>query len=119
MLKGGVNWTNYVQLPTLVLEGVVASWRVRDARACVSEFLEAAVRTGPQAVTRNGVEVAVLLAIQEWRKLLEARGPSLRALLLAPKGRFEFEKRPPVNSRLKKNCTIEIPQHRQSENRVW
>src|SRR5260370_41495958 len=107
MLKGGVNWTNYVQLPTLVLEGVVASWRVRDARACVSEFLEAAVRTGPQAVTRNGVEVAVLLAIQEWRKLLEARGPSLRALLLAPTRRFEFETRPPINSQLKKDSPIE------------
>jgi antitoxin Phd len=39
------------------------AWRVQDAKARFSEFLEASLREGPQVVTRSGVEVAVLVPI--------------------------------------------------------
>jgi antitoxin Phd len=82
----------------------VASWQVQDAKARFSEFLEASVKEGPQVVTRRGVETAVLVPIEEWRRLQRASRPSLKQLLLASQPRFEnlvpsrrtFKRRPPV-----------------------
>ena len=66
------------------------AWRVQDARARFGEFLDASLREGPQVVTRRGAEVAVLVPIEEWRRLKHAARPTLKELLLAPEGRFEM-----------------------------
>ena len=66
------------------------AWRVQDARARFGEFLDASLREGPQVVTRRGVEVAVLVPMEEWRRLKHAARPTLKQLLLAPEGRFEI-----------------------------
>ncbi len=66
------------------------AWQVRDAKARFSELLDASLRDGPQVVTRRGVEAAVLVAIDEWRRLKNAAGPTLKQLLLAPGGRFDI-----------------------------
>lgn len=83
---------------------MVNSWQVQDAKARFSEFLEASLKQGPQIVTRRGVEAAVLIPIDEWRRLQRASRPSLKQLLLAPEPRFEnltpprrsFKRRPPI-----------------------
>jgi prevent-host-death family protein len=62
----------------------MSSWQVQDAKARFSEFLEDTLRKGPQIVTRRGVEAAVLVPIEQWRRLQEASRPSLKQLLLAP-----------------------------------
>jgi antitoxin Phd len=62
-------------------------WRVQDAKARFSELLTACVLEGPQMVTKRGAEAAVLVPVEEWRRLSEAARPSLKALLLAEKGR--------------------------------
>jgi len=49
-------------------------WPVQDAKARFSELLDASLRDGPQVVTRRGVEAAVLVPIEEWRRLTQA-GP--------------------------------------------
>jgi antitoxin Phd len=82
----------------------VGSWQVQDAKARFSEFLEASINEGPQVVTKRGVETAVLVPIEEWRRLKQASRPSLKQLLLAPEPRFEslvpprrtFKRRPAV-----------------------
>src|SRR2546429_7216821 len=45
------------------------SWPVQDAKARFSELLDACVSEGPQIVTRRGQEAAVLVAVDEWRRL--------------------------------------------------
>jgi len=65
-------------------------WQVRDAGARFSEFLNASLRDGPQVVTRRGVEAAVLVPIEEWRRLKRASRPTLKELLLASEDRFEI-----------------------------
>ena len=60
------------------------AWQVQDAKARFSEFLDASLRDGPQVVTRRGVEAAVLVPIEEWRRLKQAARPTLKQLLLAP-----------------------------------
>jgi len=67
----------------------LASWQVQNAKARFSEFLEASLRDGPQTVTRRGVEQAVLVRIEEWRRLRQGARPSLKQLLLAPTPRFQ------------------------------
>lgn len=79
-------------------------WPVQDAKARFSELLDASVEKGPQIVTRRGVETAVLVPIEEWRRLQSAAPPRLKSLLLAPQPRFEklilprrkFRRRVPV-----------------------
>lgn len=66
------------------------SWQVYDAKARFSEFLDATLKEGPQVVTRRGVETAVLVPIDEWKRLKEQARPSLKDILLDPGGpRFE------------------------------
>jgi antitoxin Phd len=66
------------------------SWQLQDAKARFSELIEACRREGPQLVTRRGVEAAVLVGVEEWRRLQVVRQPSLKELLLAPEPRAEI-----------------------------
>ncbi|MBV8605532.1 MAG: type II toxin-antitoxin system Phd/YefM family antitoxin [Pelomonas sp.] len=66
------------------------SWPVQDAKARFSEFLDACLTEGPQIVSRRGVAAAVLIPVQEWRRLQQAARPSLKQLLLSDEGRVEL-----------------------------
>jgi antitoxin Phd len=69
---------------TLVItEMRMHSWPVQDAKARFSEFLDACLSEGPQLVTRRGAETAVLVPVDEWRRLQAAARPSLKQLLMA------------------------------------
>ena len=65
-------------------------WPVQDAKARFSELLEASLREGAQIVTRRGLEAAVLVPIDEWRRLQDAARPTLKELLLADSPRGEL-----------------------------
>ncbi len=67
----------------------MANWQVQDAKARFSELLAVTLKKGPQVVTRRGVETAVLVSIDEWRRLKLASRPSLKDLLLGDGPRFE------------------------------
>ena len=68
----------------------VRRWPVQDAKARFSEFLEASLSEGPQIVTRRGVEAAVLVPFEEWRRLQSSARPTLKELLLAETPRAEI-----------------------------
>ena len=80
------------------------SWPVQEAKARFSELLEKSVTEGPQIVTKRGVETAILVPIDEWRRLRSARIPNVKDLLLGPGPRFtglvqrrrQIRRRPPV-----------------------
>lgn len=66
-------------------------WPVQDAKARFSELLEVSLTRGPQIVTRRGVEMAVLVRVDQWRQLDgDATRPSLKELLLASSPRAEI-----------------------------
>lgn len=65
------------------------TWQVQDAKARFSEFLEASLTDGPQIVTKRGIETAVLVPIERWRRLEAMTAPDLKDLLLAPEARTE------------------------------
>ena len=66
------------------------TWRVQEAKARFSAFLEASAAEGPQIVTKRGVETAVLLSIEQWRRVQKLAQPDLKALLLAPEARTDM-----------------------------
>lgn len=65
-------------------------WPVQDAKARFSELLEASLNEGPQIVTEQGVEAAVLISIEQWRRFQNATQPTLKELLLADSPRAEI-----------------------------
>ena len=65
------------------------TWQVQDAKARFSELLETSLAEGPQIATKRGVETAVLLPIDEWRRLEKRARPDLKQLPLAPEARTD------------------------------
>ncbi len=58
------------------------TWAVQDAKARFSEFLQACLTSGPQLVTKRGMEAAVLVPVAQWRQLQTNSQPSLKQVLL-------------------------------------
>jgi antitoxin Phd len=75
---------------TSLIEVAMHTWPVQDAKARFSEFLDACLEEGPQMVTRRGAETAVLVPVQEWRRLQSAARPSLKQLLLSDQARSDL-----------------------------
>ncbi len=65
------------------------SWPVQDAKSRFSEFLNTALAEGPQIVTRRGVAAAVLLPIEQWRRMERMTRPDLKELLLTSEAKTE------------------------------
>jgi antitoxin Phd len=63
------------------------TWQLQTAKAKLSEVIDEAERKGPQMITRRGVETAVIVPIEEWRRLQPASNERLlEALRSAPDG---------------------------------
>jgi len=77
----------------------VASWPIQDAHDRFEEIFEASLREGPQTVTKDGVAAAVMVPIDEWRRLTRTNGaaqrdppakyPTLIDWLLAPEPKID------------------------------
>ncbi|HKG27375.1 MAG TPA: type II toxin-antitoxin system Phd/YefM family antitoxin [Thermomicrobiales bacterium] len=50
------------------------TWAVAQAKARLSEVIERANKEGPQTITRNGREVAVVVSAEEWQGKKKRRG---------------------------------------------
>ncbi|MFZ4072439.1 MAG: type II toxin-antitoxin system Phd/YefM family antitoxin [Caulobacterales bacterium] len=65
----------------------MSTWPVQDAKARFSELLDRCLEEGPQIVTRRGVEAAVLVPVEAWRRMQKAARPNLKELLLRDEAR--------------------------------
>ena len=70
------------------------TWSVQDAKARFSELLDTCMVEGIQVITKRGTEAAVLVPVDEWRRLTAAARPSLKQLLLTDSARVDFELAP-------------------------
>jgi antitoxin Phd len=66
------------------------TWAVQDAKARFSELLEACMVEGPQMVTKRGVQTAVLVPVDVWRRIEATARPSLKQLLLSDSARADL-----------------------------
>lgn len=69
----------------------MGSWQLQEAKSRFSEFLNAALKNGPQIVTRRGVEEAVLVPIADWRRMQQSSRPNIKQLLLGLGPRFDLQ----------------------------
>jgi antitoxin Phd len=44
-------------------------WQLQDAKNKFSEVVEAALKRGPQVITKRGVETAIVLSYDEYRRM--------------------------------------------------
>ena len=86
---------------------MVKRWSVQDAKSKFSELLDTAIAEGPQIVTKRGVETAVILPIDQWRKLERVSGRDIKELLLAPEARTENLTPPRPNLRWRTPSAME------------
>ncbi len=68
------------------------SWQIQEAKQRFSELVKRAIEGGPQVVTRHGVEVAVVVSAETFRRLTGEK--DFKAFLLtAPEvGELEIER---------------------------
>lgn len=48
-------------------------WQLQEAKSKFSEVVDQALQNGPQLITRRGKETAIVLAYEEYRKLMLSR----------------------------------------------
>jgi prevent-host-death family protein len=61
------------------------SWQLQDAKNRFSEVVDEAARSGPQVITRRGVEAAVVVSAADWARLARERRPLIEILRRAPR----------------------------------
>ncbi len=83
------------------------TWQVQDAKARFSELLATSLAEGPQIVTKRGVEAAVLVPIEQWRRLEQLTKPDLKELLLMPEARTEALTAPRAKRRQRASPILE------------
>lgn len=49
-------------------------WQLHEARAKLSQVVDEAISNGPQTITRNGQEVAIVIGYEEYQATVAARG---------------------------------------------
>ena len=69
----------------------MAHWTNTDAKSRFNELIDQASTEGPQIITRNGVDVAVVIPFSEWTPPPTAPRLSLKELLLSPDSRLGFD----------------------------
>ncbi len=67
------------------------TWQLQEAKDRLSHVVDEAVENGPQVITRRGVETAVVVGIDEYRKLTDGKKSSgRRSKKRAGKGKGTF-----------------------------
>lgn len=60
-------------------------WQVQEAKSHFSEVLEKARSEGPQTITRHGTETAVVMSVEEYRRLKGPERTLIDLLMSGPK----------------------------------
>jgi antitoxin Phd len=62
------------------------SWQLQEAKNRFSEIVDLTLTEGPQLVTRRGSDPVVILAVEDYRRLVGDAPNLIDHLLSAPKG---------------------------------
>ena len=68
----------------------MTKWQLQEAKARFSELIDDTLEKGPQVVTRRGIDTAVVVSIDEWRKLNDENRLTWKDVLLGDGPRFEI-----------------------------
>lgn len=72
-------------------------WQIQEAKNKLSEVVEEAIESGPQILTRRGLEVAVVLSYPEYLQLKRKQAPLSEFFQRSPLADLDLERdRSPV-----------------------
>ncbi len=66
-------------------------WQLQDAKNRFSELVSKAIRQGPQTVTRRGQKTVVVIAFEDYRKLVEPKESLVKFFRKSPLVDVELE----------------------------
>jgi len=49
---------------------VIQTWQLQEAKNKLSRVIDNAINSGPQIITRRGVEVAIVLSYEEYKRMM-------------------------------------------------
>ncbi|MCD4751349.1 MAG: type II toxin-antitoxin system Phd/YefM family antitoxin [Thermoanaerobaculales bacterium] len=61
-----------------------STWKLQDAKNRFSEVVNEAARSGPQIVTRRGKEAAVVMSVEDYRRLVRPEVDLVEFLQTSP-----------------------------------
>ncbi len=53
---------------------MIKTWQLQEAKNKFSRVIEDAVNSGPQIITKRGVEVAIVISYENYQKMVASRG---------------------------------------------
>jgi prevent-host-death family protein len=68
------------------------TWQIQEAKNKLSEVVEEAIESGPQILTRRGIEVAVVISLPEYLELKKKQIPLSEFFRRSPLGEIELER---------------------------
>ncbi len=68
-------------------------WKLQDAKNKSSKVVRDALSSGPQYVTRRGLETVVVLSVKDYESLISGKKPFNKFLLSCPEMDDDFEVR--------------------------
>ncbi len=68
----------------------MTKWQLQDAKSRFSELIDDTLEKGPQVVTRRGIDTAVVVSIEEWKKLKDEKRATWKDALLGEGPRFDI-----------------------------
>ena len=57
---------------------MIQTWQLQEAKNKLSRVIENAVNSGPQIITKRGVEVAIVMSYAEYQKMIASSSLSER-----------------------------------------
>ena len=53
---------------------MIQTWQLQEAKNKLSRVIDNAVNSGPQIITKRGVEVAIVISYAEYQRMIASRG---------------------------------------------
>jgi prevent-host-death family protein len=70
---------------------MIRTWQLQEAKNKLSRVVDDAVNSGPQIITKHGVEVAIVLSFAEYQKMVASRGKLSTFFRESPLAKVELD----------------------------
>jgi len=77
---------------------MIRTWQLQEAKNKFSEVIEEAVRSGPQLITKRGVETAILLSYADYRRLTASQSKLSTFFRMSPLAEVSLDLRRDTSS---------------------
>lgn len=70
---------------------MIKIWQLQEAKNKFSKVVEEAVQSGPQVITKHGVETAVVISYEMYQQIYKKKEPLSRFLRESPLAKYDVD----------------------------